>query len=147
MAKQTINNGETGLSVRTKINDNFTETYNEDFIIACSDEASVLTTTVSAVSFRVPFGMNLTSVRASVNVAPVGQTIVVDVKQNNTSIFSTLLSIDSNEETSTTAEVPAVLTSNPLLLTDDAKIVVAIDQTGTTETGRGLKLTFKGHRV
>ena len=27
MAQQTINNGETGLSVRTKINDNFTELY------------------------------------------------------------------------------------------------------------------------
>lgn len=29
MAKQTINNGETGLQVRTKINDNFTELYNQ----------------------------------------------------------------------------------------------------------------------
>lgn len=119
----------------------------EDFTIACSDEASVLTTTTSAVTFRVPFEMYLNSVKASVNVAPVGQTIIVDVKQNNTSIFSTKLSIDTGEETSKTATIPAVLNSTPTLLSDDDKIVVGIDQTGTTETGRGLKLTFKGYRA
>jgi hypothetical protein len=117
----------------------------EDFIVACSDESTNLTTTTSAVTFRVPFAMFLNSVRASVNVAPVGSTIIVDVRQSGTSIFSTLLSIDANEETSTTAATPAVI-SNPNL-TDDSKVVVSINQVGSTTAGRGLKLTFKGYRV
>jgi hypothetical protein len=117
----------------------------EDFIVACSDELTNLTVTTSAVTFRVPFAMYLNSVRASVNVAPVGSTVIVDIRQTGTSIFSTKLSIDANEETSTTAATPAVI-SNPNL-TDDAKIVVGIDQVGSTTPGRGLKLTFKGYRV
>jgi len=117
----------------------------EDFIVSCSDESTNLTTTTSAVTFRVPFAMFLNSVRASVNVAPVGSTIIVDVRQSGTSIFSTLLSIDANEETSTTAATPAVI-SNPNL-TDDSKVVVSINQVGSTTAGRGLKLTFKGYRV
>jgi hypothetical protein len=117
----------------------------EDFIVACSDESTNLTTTTSAVTFRVPFAMYLNSVRASVNVAPVGSTVIVDIRQTGTSIFSTKLSIDANEETSTTAATPAVI-SNPNL-TDGAKIIVSIDQVGSTTPGRGLKLTFKGYRV
>jgi hypothetical protein len=117
----------------------------EDFMVACSDEITDLITNTSAVTFRVPFGMYLNSVRASVNTAPVGSTIIVDVKQNGTSIFSTLLTIDENEETSTTAATPVVI-SNPNL-TDDAKIVVSINQVGSTTPGNGLKVTFKGYRV
>ena len=117
----------------------------EDFIVACSDESTSLITTTSAVTFRAPFGMYLNSVRASVNVAPIGSTIIVDVKQAGTSIFSTKLSIDANEETSTTAATPAVI-SNPNL-TDDAKVIVSIDQIGSSTAGKGLKLTFKGYRV
>ena len=117
----------------------------EDFIVACSDESTNLSVSTSAVTFRVPFAMVLNSVRASVNVAPVGSTIIADIKQTGTSIFSTKLSIDAGEETSTTAATPSVI-SNPNL-TDDAKIIVSIDQVGSSTAGRGLKLTFKGYRV
>lgn len=37
MAKQTINNGETGLQARTKINDNFTELYNDKLVTVGAD--------------------------------------------------------------------------------------------------------------
>ena len=117
----------------------------EDLMLACSDESTNLTTSTSAVTFRVPFAMYLNSVKASVNVAPVGSTIIVDVRQNGSSIFSTLLSIDANEETSTTAAVPAVISNRNL--TDDAKIVVSINQVGSSTAGRGLKLNFKGYRI
>jgi hypothetical protein len=117
----------------------------EDLLFACSDESSNLTVATSAVTFRVPFAMYLNSVRASVNVAPVGSTIIVDVRQNGSSIFSTPLSIDANEETSTTAAVPAVISNRNLI--DDAKIVVSINQVGSSTAGRGLKLNFKGYRI
>jgi hypothetical protein len=132
-------------SVYTNVQTNSSKWVLEDFIVACSDESTNLTTTTSAVTFRVPFDMYLNSVRASVNQAPVGSTIIVDVKQSGTSIFSTKLSIDANEETSTTAATPAVI-SNPNL-TDDSKIIVSIDQVGSTNPGKGLKLTFKGYRI
>jgi hypothetical protein len=132
-------------SVYTNVQANSAKWILEDFIVACSDESTALTISTSAVTFRVPFGLYLNSIRASVNVAPVGSAIVVDVKQTGTSIFSTKLSIDANEETSTTAATPVVI-SNPNL-TDDAKIIVSIDQVGSSTPGKGLKLTFKGYRV
>ena len=132
-------------SVYSNVNTNSAAWRLEDFIVACSDESTSLTTTTTAVTFRIPFGMYLNSVRASVNVAPVGSTIIVDVKQTGSSIFSTKLSIDASEETSTTAATPAVI-SNPNL-TDDAKVVVSVDQVGSSTAGKGLKLTFKGYRI
>jgi hypothetical protein len=146
----TLNSVDTGVrgltgnynSVYTTVNSNSAKWVLEDFIVACSDESTSLTTTTSAVTFRVPFGMYLNSVRASVNVAPVGSTIIVDVKQSGSSIFSTKLSIDASEETSITAATPAVI-SNPNL-TDDAKVIVSIDQIGSSTAGKGLQLTFKG---
>jgi hypothetical protein len=132
-------------SVYTNVQTNSAKWVLEDFIVACSDESTILTTTTSAVTFRVPFAIYLNSVRASVNVAPVGSTIIVDIKQTGTSIFSTKLSIDANEETSTTAATPAVI-SNPNL-TDNAKVVVSIDQVGSSTAGSGLKITFKGYRL
>jgi hypothetical protein len=132
-------------SVYTTVKSNSATWRLEDFIVACSDESTSLTTNTSALTFRVPFGMYLNSVRASVNVASVGSPIIVDVKQTGSSIFTTKLSIDASEETSTTAATPAVI-SNPTLI-DDAKVIVSIDQVGSTTPGRGLKLTFKGYRV
>jgi hypothetical protein len=67
------------------------------------------------------------------------------VNQNGSSIFSTRLSIDSNEKTSTTAVTPAVIASSNLI--DDSEITVDIDQIGSTTAGVGLKLMLKGYRV
>jgi len=116
-----------------------------DLTVACSDESTSLTVTTSATTFRMPYAMYLNNIRASVNTAPVGSTIIIDAKQNGTSLLSTLLTIDANEETSTTAAVPVVI-SNPNL-TDDSKITIGINQVGSTTPGTGLKLTFKGYRV
>ena len=117
----------------------------EDYIINCSDEVTNLSVAASASTFRVPFSMYLNSIRASTNVSPVGNKIIVDVKQSGASVFSTKLSIDSTEDTST-ASASAAIISNPLLI-DDSKIVVGLEQVGSTTPGKGLKLTFKGYRV
>jgi hypothetical protein len=116
-----------------------------DLIFACSDESTNLFTTPSAVTFRMPYAMYLNEVRASVNIVPTGSTITIDMKQGGTSIFSTPVTIDASEDTSTTAAVPAVI-FNPNL-TDNSKITVGITQVGSTNPGAGLKLTLKGYRV
>lgn len=111
---------------------------------ACSDETSALTVG-QLISFRVPFAMTLTSVRISVNEAPTVSNIIVDVKENGVSIFSTLLSIDATELTSVTAATPAVISD--VNLADDALITVSTTQIGSGNAGKGLKILFKGKRV
>jgi hypothetical protein len=111
---------------------------------ACSDETTDLTALANAITFRMPHNMTLTDVRASVSTAPVGSTIIVDVNQNGSSIFSTNVSIDANEKTSTTAAVPPVIVTS--ILTDDAEITVDIDQIGSTTAGKGLKVTLIGYK-
>jgi hypothetical protein len=110
--------------------------------IAVSDETSPLTTGAAKVTFRIPYNFTLTELRASVNTAPTGSGIIVDVAQNGASILSTLLTIDSTEKTSVTAASPVVI--GTAALTDDAEITVDIDAVGSTIAGSGLKLYFIG---
>jgi hypothetical protein len=113
--------------------------------LACSDETTALTTGAGKVTFRLPYAMTLTAVRASVTTAPTGSTLVVDINEGGTSVLSTKLSIDAGEKTSTTAAVPAVI-SDPALA-DDAEITVDIDQIGATIAGAGLKVWLIGRRA
>ena len=93
-----------------------------------------------------PYAMTLTDIRASVTTAPVGSTILVDVKQNGSSIFTTnVLSIDSTERTSTTAATAANITTTAL--GDDGEITVSIAQVGSTTAGAGLKITLIGTKA
>jgi hypothetical protein len=113
--------------------------------LACSDETTSLTTGTAKVTFRMPYAMTLTAVRASVTTAPTGSTLVVDVNEGGTSVLSTKLSIDATEKTSTTAATAAVISDSALA--DDAEITVDIDQIGATVAGAGLKVWLIGVRA
>lgn len=113
--------------------------------LACSDETTALTAGTNKVTFRMPYAMTLTAVRASVTTAPTGSTLVVDINEAGTSILSTKLSIDVTGETSTTATTPAVISDSALA--DDAEITIDIDQIGTSTAGAGLKVTLIGTRA
>ena len=120
--------------------------YTEVLERAISDEATNLTTGTAKLTFRMPFGFTLTGIRASVNTAPVGAALQVDVNLTGTgSIFSTPLTIDDGEKTSVTAATPAVISTTTLA--DDAEITVDIDQVGSTTAGKGLKLVMLGYRT
>lgn len=125
--------------------DQIVETIPAELIVACSDESTALTTGTEKVTFRMPYAMNLTEVRASVGTAPTGSTIIVDINEEGVTIFSTKLTIDASEKTSTTASVPAVISDDDLA--DDAEITIDIDQIGSTIAGAGLKVTFIGTRI
>ncbi len=113
--------------------------------IACSDESTPLVVAPAVVTFRMPFGYNLNSVRMSLTTAQASGTIfTVNIKQNGTSILSTLLTIDNTEKTSTTAATPAVISTS--VLTDDAEIVIAITQIGNG-TATGLKVFLIGSKI
>jgi hypothetical protein len=116
-----------------------------ELVIACSDETSNLTTGTEKVTFRMPYAMTLSSVRASVNTAPTGSTLIVDINEAGSTILSTKLSIDASELTSTTAATAAVISDTALA--DDASITIDIDQIGSTIAGKGLKVVLKGTRA
>ena len=112
---------------------------------AASDETTALTTGTEKVTFRMPYAMTLTAVRASLSTAQAsGSIFTVDVNQGGSSIISTKITIDNTEKTSTTAAAPPVISTSAL--TDDAEITIDIDQIGDG-TAAGLKVTLIGTRV
>jgi hypothetical protein len=112
--------------------------------LAASDETTALTTGTAKVTFRMPFAMTLTDVRASLTTAQAsGSIFTVDINEGGTTILSTKLTIDNTEKTSTTAATPAVISDTALA--DDAEITIDIDQIGNG-TATGLKITLIGTR-
>jgi hypothetical protein len=107
-------------------------------IIACSDETSDLTTGTAKVTFRAPYAMTVTAVKANVNTAPAGSTIIVDINEEGTSILGTKLSIDASEKTSVTAASAATITDSTIA--NDAEMTIDIDQIGSSTAGKGLKV-------
>lgn len=111
---------------------------------AASDESTALTTGTAKLTFRMPYAMTLTSVRASVNTAATGSTLIVDINEDGSTLLSTKLSIDVSEKTSLTATSAAVISDTALA--NDAEITIDIDQIGSTIAGKGLKIWLIGTR-
>ena len=112
---------------------------------ACSDEVTPLTTGTAKLTFRMPYAMNVTAVRASLTTAQAsGNIFTVDINESGTSILSTKLTIDNTEKTSTTAATPPVISDS--VLADDAEITIDIDQIGASGA-TGLKVTLIGTRA
>jgi hypothetical protein len=114
-------------------------------VIPVGDESTALTTGTSRVRFRMPFAATLLAVRANVNTAPTGSTLIVDVNEAGASVLGTKLSIDATEFSSTTAASAATITDSSLA--DDAEISIDIDQIGSTVAGAGLKVSLFVRRV
>jgi len=114
-------------------------------VIPVGDESTALTTGTNRVRFRMPFAATLLAVRANVNTAPTGSTLIVDVNEAGTSVLGTKLSIDATEFSSTTAASAATITDSSLA--DDAEISIDIDQIGSTVAGAGLKVSLFVRRV
>ena len=121
-----------------------TKTY-ETIMASVTEENSNVATGTGLITFRVPYAMTLTSVRASVKTAPTGSTIIVDINESGSSVLSTKLSIDAGETTSTTATTAPVISDSALA--DDAQITIDVDQVGSSTAGTGLKVTLLGYRA
>lgn len=117
----------------------------EAIVVAVSDEITPLTTGTTKLTFRMPFALTLTDVRASVNSAPTGSVLTVDINESGSTILSTKLTIDATEKTSTTAATPVVISDSALA--DDAEMTVDIDGIGSSSAGVGLKIAFIGTRT
>ena len=111
--------------------------------IAVSDEETAITTGTAKVTFRMPFAMTLTAVRASLTVASSSGLPTFDINEGGSTILSTKLSIDATEKTSTTAATAAVISDSALA--DDAEITIDIDVAGTG--AKGAKVYLIGRRA
>lgn len=112
---------------------------------ACSDETTALTTGANKLTFRMPYAMTLTAVRASLTTAQTsGIIFTVDVNVNGTTVLSTKITIDNTEKTSTTAAAAPVISTS--FLPDDSEITIDIDQIGDG-TAKGLKIALIGYRL
>jgi len=113
--------------------------------LAASDETTAITTGTAKVTFRMPYAMTVTSVRASLSTAQTsGSIFTVDINEAGNTILSTKLTIDNTEKTSVTAATPPVISDTALA--DDAEITIDVDQVGDG-TAKGLKITIKGTRA
>lgn len=108
-----------------------------DTSFALSDETTQIVTGNSVTTIYAPRGFNLTNVKASLTTS--GSSISeFDIKVNGVSILSTNITIDANENSSSTALVPPVITSSSV--SDNDKITVDIIQAGTGATGAKIYL-------
>jgi hypothetical protein len=114
----------------------------EALLLAVSDEVNAITAGTGKLTFRMPFALTLTEVRANLKTDSSSGAVTVDINENGSSILSTKLTIDATEKTSTTAATPPVI-SDPDLA-DDAEITIDIDGAGTGAVG--LKVTLIGER-
>ena len=110
--------------------------------VALSDETTAITTGVSKITFRAPFAMTLYQIpRASLSTASSSGIPEIDINKNGTTIFSTRLTIDANEKTSTTAATPAILSTTTFA--DDDEISMDIDVAGTSAAGLKVTLYYR----
>jgi len=112
-----------------------------DIEFACSDEDSNLSAGLKF-TFIMPYYLIIDRVRLSLNTAPVGDYLIVDVKSQGVSIFSVKPSVVNNY----IGGHNAVLTSSPYTLPENSVITVYIDQVGSSVPGAGLKVWLLGEK-
>ena len=113
-------------------------------VVAVSDEVNTISSGTNLVTYRMPFPMQISSVRASLSTAQTtGSILTVQIKEGGANILSTPLSIDNTEKTSVTAATQPVVSDNTLA--DDSEIQIDTTQAGTG--GIGLKIYLIGKRI
>jgi hypothetical protein len=110
---------------------------NDVIVVACSDEATAITSGAAKVTFRAPYAATFGSVRASLTASSSNE-LQVDINKNGTTVFSTTLRINSGALTSVGATTAPVFSPNPAVFASDDVITIDIDQVGTA--AKGLKV-------
>lgn len=128
----------------------------DKIVIELEDRSALIGTNIGTGtakdSYFMPFGMVLDSVLAggcyaSLAVAQAAGTVLtVDVNRNGTSIFSTRLTFDNNERTTTTAATPAVYAPGGDVLFAGDEITIDVDQLGNA-LAKGLRVYLVGRRA
>jgi len=111
------------------------------FVIGCTGKGVDIVVEDKVESLRMPYAFVLLDVQASVDVAPVGADIVIDVNEDGYTILGTAgLVIPDGSETSTPA--PEILSY--MILEQNSKITIDVIQVGSTTPGEWLKVSLIG---
>lgn len=90
---------------------------------------------------NMPFGMTVTDIDIRMNGAPTGAAVIVDIKENNTTIFSTKPQVSDGA----TSEAGTHVFSDTDLA-QDSTITFDVNQVGSTFAGSGMTVMLKGIR-
>lgn len=112
------------------------------FVVAIGDEATAITTGTAKVTFHAPMDFTLSDIIAGLSAQSTSGNPAFNVKKAGTTIFSTTLTIDANEDTSITAATPYVFSTAPTKFAKGDKITIDIDTAGTG--AKGPKIYFMG---
>jgi hypothetical protein len=121
----------------------------DDSIHVVSDETTSLLTGDDKVKFLMPYAFTLTEVKAFVSTAPTGAALTLQVTEGgaDNNINSSAISISASANTANTTSFGSGGGSNPdANIAEDAVIGINIDQVGSTEAGKGLKVTLIGYQ-
>lgn len=137
----TFNNATTGINnaLDLKLNTadySTTAGHVYDMSVAVSDETTDLTTS-NSITFIVVRDIILQQIFASVNTAPTGSSILIDVKDDTVSVLNSDLTISASATTGNTTDFASTN------ITAGSVINVSISQVGSTTAGNGLKIYFK----
>jgi len=123
----------------------------DTIICSCSDQETPLTVSLTNAknTFRAPYPFDMTNGYVRINVAlpPLSSPLIVDLKMNGTSVFTTKVQIDASQKTSVTSVVPAVYNFPGNLVPDDAEFTVFVTAIGSGYAGAGLKIAVTGQKV
>ena len=127
----------------------------ENFTIALSDEVSVLSAGTNKATFLMPYAFTLETVVAYVTTVSTSGAITVDINEkpltgaSNTTfntgatILSTKITIDQDENTSTTAATAPVISDTSIA----ANSLLTFDIDGAGTGAKGLKVTLLGYQT
>lgn len=132
----TINSGE-GIDVDNSDSDNpIINTIHQALGFALSDRDTVIATGVVLGPTHLPGPFKVYGVRIGLEVASSASgPFTVDVKKNGTTIFSTLVTIDDTETTSSTGTAAVLTGAVPVTFADDDTITWEVTDAGTGAKG------------
>ena len=111
-------------------------------ILAASNETGAILAQNGVIKFRTPYAITLYQLpRASLSTASSSGVVNVDVTAGGSTIFTTTLTIDATELSSTTAATPAILSTTSIA--DDTEISVNILNAGTGAAGLKIYLYYR----
>ncbi len=128
-------NGNTEVPTKNAVYDKIQLLRNE-YCVALSDYTTDLTTGTAKGTLYLPAAATVTGVRAFVNTAPTGSTLIMDINEAGSTILSTRVNLDASEKTSGTAATPPVISDSSIAA--NAEITFDIDQVGSSTKGKGL---------
>lgn len=120
---------------------------NIPLIIALTQEGASAIVANTIRTIRAPFALTFVRIKLSTSTAPTGAALIVDIKKNGTTIFSTKPQIDAGALTSLTSGTPYVLAVGFTGFADDDIITFDVTQVGSTIAGAGLKVTLDWYKT